>query len=683
MSDIVSRAILKDEMSPKLKNIQGQLDKTNKTAQKTSKGSKEFSGNLGGAAKSAGLLKASLVGLAAAGVGAFAKSLVSASAEMETLETKFKVLLGDTESAKARMQELSKFASTTPFQLTEIANASRVLQTLGGTALATGDSLRLVGDASAISGESFENLAVHIGRAYSGLSANRPIGESLARLQELGLVSGETRNEIEDLTKSAQGQKAWKVLQKELQKSQGGMKTLSQTFSGLSSTLKDQFQESLRQISNSGFFDAIKDGLTSVVDIMGDMIQSGVFRQIGAGLSIVVNSFQAMFNVVDLAVTGIVYGFSSMVKNIVQAANFLVSKLPNSLVPKEWKQSLNEAQVAVETFDASITASMGDVAENLKNNMIQASDSFDDLLNGIDVKSYKERIQEKKDADNDDADNQAKALERQKQARLDHQQTMADIERDAYEVRREASLLILSEDDRMREELRRRQQERIAKAGETEDLILLHKKESADLEAQIEKKKTDYLEKQADQRKAIRMAELGLFQTITSSMSTIAQNALGKSKKNAGIRKGIALSEALINTSLGVTKALASSPPPLNFINAAAVGASGAAQVSTIASQKFAQGGIVKGQSGVSDIGDKTLVRVNAGEGVFTKDQMKALGGMMGTTTIAPNITINGNADGSTIAALENTLEDFASKWTQAVRDGVLDPINELNLVTA
>ena len=129
----------------------------------------------------------------------------------------------------ARMQELSKFAQTTPFQLSEVANASRVLQTLGGSALATGDSLRMVGDASAVSGESFENLAIHVGRAYSGLKSNRPIGESMSRLQELGLVTGETRSEIEKLQKQSKGKDAWAVLQTELGKTKGGMKELSGT----------------------------------------------------------------------------------------------------------------------------------------------------------------------------------------------------------------------------------------------------------------------------------------------------------------------------------------------------------------------------------------------------------------------------------------------------------------------
>ncbi|MGJ1295521.1 phage tail tape measure protein [Sphingobacterium spiritivorum] len=56
------------------------------------------------------------------------------------------------------------------------------------------------------------------------------------------------------------------------------------------------------------------------------------------------------------------------------------------------------------------------------------------------------------------------------------------------------------------------------------------------------------------------------------------------------------LLQAGINTALGVTKALATSPWPLNFINAAAVGLAGAAQIAVIASKKapeFKKGGFI------------------------------------------------------------------------------------------
>ena len=111
------------------------------------------------------------------------------------------------------------------------------------------------------------------------------------------------------------------------------------------------------------------------------------------------------------------------------------------------------------------------------------------------------------------------------------------------------------------------------------------------------------------------------------------------------------------------------------MLNAAAVSAAGAAQISTIATQKFATGGIVKGRSGESQVGDKQVVRVNAGEGVFTKEQMKA----MGKTEINMPITINGNADERAVTRFS----EIAQEIIGAIRNGDLDLINELNLQTA
>lgn len=53
----------------------------------------------------------------------------------------------------------------------------------------------------------------------------------------------------------------------------------------------------------------------------------------------------------------------------------------------------------------------------------------------------------------------------------------------------------------------------------------------------------------------------------------------------------LAVISAIINVALGVTQALAGSPPPLNFIAAALVAVAGAVEISAISSQKFAKGG--------------------------------------------------------------------------------------------
>jgi hypothetical protein len=517
---------------------------------------------------------------------------------METLETKFQVLLGDVDSAKARMQELSKFASTTPFQLTEIANASRVLQTLGGTTLATGESLRLVGDAAAISGESFESLAVHVGRAYSGLQANRPIGESLARLQELGLVSGETRNQIEDLTKAAKGEDAWKVLQKELQKSSGGMETLSKTFGGLASTLKDQFSEALRQISNSGFFDDIKDGLAAVVGKMAEWIDSGVFQRIGAGWDYMKFGFIGMSQVVTLGFQRIGEASVKMLKEMVGAVNGFLNFLPDSIIPDSWTEGMEHATKTLDLLYKDVQDGADDMQANALDNLSKMQTAWGKMTGSVKLgtKTYVEANKAASKSDTDRADNNAKANDKQLS---DDAAFYAKLSQDMANTQQEVTLGLLSAEDRRREELRLKQEERIAVIGETDKLMLLHKKETADLEVDIEKNKQAELKKEFDKERNIQMAKLSLYQSVTSSLSTIARNALGTSKKNANARKTIALSEALINTSLGVTKALSSSAPPLNFINAGIVGAQGAANVSTIASQKFATGGIVKGGSAV------------------------------------------------------------------------------------
>lgn len=64
-------------------------------------------------------------------------------------------------------------------------------------------------------------------------------------------------------------------------------------------------------------------------------------------------------------------------------------------------------------------------------------------------------------------------------------------------------------------------------------------------------------------------------------------------KKRGKAAKGVAIATAIIDTAVGVTKALGSAPPPFNFVLAALTAAAGAVQVATIKAQPFADGGVV------------------------------------------------------------------------------------------
>ena len=72
---------------------------------------------------------------------------------------------------------------------------------------------------------------------------------------------------------------------------------------------------------------------------------------------------------------------------------------------------------------------------------------------------------------------------------------------------------------------------------------------------------------------------------ITDSYHTVASGVTNALASVFSENKGVAVATALINTFLGITKALSSAPPPLNFAQAAAVAASGFAQVANIRKQ--------------------------------------------------------------------------------------------------
>ena len=97
------------------------------------------------------------------------------------------------------------------------------------------------------------------------------------------------------------------------------------------------------------------------------------------------------------------------------------------------------------------------------------------------------------------------------------------------------------------------------------------------------------------------------------------QDALEKKRKQN--QKQQSLVNAIVNTALGGTQALAAFPPPASYALAAAVGALGAVEIATISSQKYAQGGIIEGKShkdgGVKVLGGRA--EVEGGEMIVNK----------------------------------------------------------------
>jgi hypothetical protein len=196
-------------------------------------------------------------------VGSFG-SAISAAAQMETLETAFIPLLGSADAAQKRIADLSKFAAETPFELPEVAKASRTLETLTQGALATSEGLRLVGDVASGTNTPFEEMSTTIGRLYDGLQSGRPVGDVMQRLQELGAISGDTRSEIEALSASGKNVEAWAIAEEALGRFSGSMKLQSSTWGGLLSTFSDNVTQALAKFGEP-IIDSLKPYLSATI----------------------------------------------------------------------------------------------------------------------------------------------------------------------------------------------------------------------------------------------------------------------------------------------------------------------------------------------------------------------------------------------------------------------------------
>lgn len=169
---------------------------------------------------------------------------IQAAAQIEQFETSFRVFLGSATAARDRMKELVNFAAHTPFQLPQVAEASKTLEVLTQGALSTGKGLEMVGDIASATNRDFQETAVTVGRLFAALRGGQHPGEALASLQDAGAISPQARRQIEGAA-GISGAKAWQMAQKELSRFNGMMKQQSLTWNGLMSTFHDSILTAL------------------------------------------------------------------------------------------------------------------------------------------------------------------------------------------------------------------------------------------------------------------------------------------------------------------------------------------------------------------------------------------------------------------------------------------------------
>ena len=346
-------------------------------------------GSMGGALPLAGLI-GGLGGLAGA-IGGVVVSIDKA-AKIETLETSFATLLGNSQKAAARIKELAVVANDTPMEMPEIANASRILETLTRGALSTGVGLRMVGDVAAGTNAPFEELAMHIGRLYDGLYNGRPVGEAMQRLQELGIITGGTRTQIENLQKEGKkGAGVWDVAAQALGRFGGSMERQSRTWDGKLSTLRDNVNQLMAE-----FGKPIIDGLKPFLDMAIAKIDTLKATAVSMGNAIR-NAFDGALatwqtgNIEGVLRTGIVLAmidgineFSSGIKKTVAYLGGALGVIMDD-VKNSWgvKEMLGVFQDVAKGIGSLITASILDAAARLGDVMRKNMQAYAEFVNPL------------------------------------------------------------------------------------------------------------------------------------------------------------------------------------------------------------------------------------------------------------------------------------------------------------
>lgn len=245
---------LVDSISPQLKKIQSNLESTrgrvNAAAQsmassfdKVGQSLKQTSGSF----REAGSTLAPL----SVAMGGIALKAFKGAAEFEMLRIRMDVLTGSAEKGAKAFQEVTKYAAKTPFEIADISKSLNMLMSTGGMSFDEAmKSVKVIGDIASISGGEMSGMALAFSQTSAttrllGQDFNQFVNNSVPLMKILTDYTGKSAAQIMAMKEA--GQLSFDVVSKAMEKAtkagglfENGAEKMSQTLSGLFSTLKDE-----------------------------------------------------------------------------------------------------------------------------------------------------------------------------------------------------------------------------------------------------------------------------------------------------------------------------------------------------------------------------------------------------------------------------------------------------------
>lgn len=232
-----------------------------------------------------GKLAASAAGLFAVDkIKDFVSQLALVRGEYQQLEVAFETMLGSKSKSDALMGQLIDTAATTPFEMSEVAEASKMLLAYGMEGDKVNETLIRLGDIAAGLSMPLKDLAFLYGttmvqgRLYTQ-DLNQFLGRGIPLADELAKQFGKNKSEVKKLVEEGkigfpEVQKAIEALTGEGSKFGGLMEKQSKTIKGQLSNIEDAWEQMMNEIGRSQ-----EGNISGALDITGKLIEN--WRTVG------------------------------------------------------------------------------------------------------------------------------------------------------------------------------------------------------------------------------------------------------------------------------------------------------------------------------------------------------------------------------------------------------------------
>lgn len=252
----------------------------------------------------------------AAGLAGASVSGIKFNATIEQYETTFKVFTGSAEKASETMQKLIDLGASTPFETTQLADATQKLMSFGFSADDAVSSLTMLGNASQGNAEKLDTITTAFGRMSSSGKVtledlNMMIDSGFNPLQQVAEDTGMSMAEVYDAISKGElpvetVTKAMQEMTSECGKYFGLMEEQSKTLNGMLSTLSDTVQMKLGEAT-----EFLTQKITEALPAIISFIENLDVNQVINGIVILVSTLGSLIGIITtlrgaIAITNII-----------------------------------------------------------------------------------------------------------------------------------------------------------------------------------------------------------------------------------------------------------------------------------------------------------------------------------------------------------------------------------------